>query len=193
MRRRWIYAVAKRLACTHSVKYTPVYATRKRLPYWQTRSLRNDCSSGLRAQVSTQGHHRASLRCTQSLMGGYVHRVRMRIARGRMGARSCTSACRFSAKGIDLEASQFAQGSVGLPSSTSQVSRGDFETMGSTLLEPKLLCRIVWRCSARNRQTLRGSATRNRRFLPGLKAVVSAPETDEHLPGRSTRTAPTRG
>lgn len=48
--------------------------------------------------------------------------------------------------------------------------------MGPSLLEPKLLCRILRRGSVRNRQTIRGGATRRQRFLLVLKGEVSALE-----------------
>jgi hypothetical protein len=48
------------------------------------------------------------------------------------------------------------------------------QDVGTTLLEPKLLCGLVWRGAARDRQTIRGKAERG--FLPALKDGVSARE-----------------
>src|SRR5208282_2566788 len=172
----WIDAEPKRLANKHETDHSLVCDARNRLPNRPTRCLCVDGAFGLRAEVQAQGDHGAGLCGTANVLGSDVQGFRVRAAGDWVRGRSRTLASGVPTEGGAVDARQLAQGGVGEATAIRTSAGSRAQVVGAALLEPELLRGVVWRSTVGDRQTLRGGATRRRRFLPALKGEVSAPE-----------------
>jgi hypothetical protein len=172
---RWIDAKAKALVYQHVLQYTLACDTRKRFSYWQARCLQTTRPLGLRSKVPTKDHLTAGFRCTSRSLGERMHGFRGRACGVRIRARSCPSSRVIPSKSVNISSRQLTERSFLTTTSSCSIARRRTETLGRSFLESKLLCSVMWRCSTRHCQALRGKTTR-RGFLPVLKGEVSAPE-----------------
>jgi hypothetical protein len=168
-------AQAERLVDQHDVMYSLVCAKYKGVSSGETCRPRPECAFGLRAKVSPQGHHCKGVCVALGCLHERVQGLRMRDKGAWIRRRSCPSSDRVSAEGCAVDAGQFAQGSLSEAASCRCIARGAREVVGDALLEPELLCRLLWRRTVKDRAEVRGATTRSG-FIPALNGGVSALE-----------------
>ena len=172
----WVDAEAKGLANDHDHHYMLVYGNVKRLSYGSARCLQPQRPLGLRAEVSQARHLCPRLCCAEAGVGDSVPGLRLRASRGWLRGRPRASAGCLPPEGRVSNAGQFAQGCERSAAAGGAPARGREQTLGRSLLVPFVLCGLVRRSPARNRQALCRIATWREGFLPALNGGVSAPE-----------------
>ena len=172
-----IDAKAKTLANEHGSSLPLVYVAVKRVPNRTPCSFFSHCAFGLRAEIPEKSHLAACLRGAPRSLGNGLCRLRVQTQGGGVRERSRSLARRIPTQSSPLHSGQFPERSLGSNASIDSITRSGREALGRTFLVPFVLCRFVRWGSSRNCQTVRGTTTREPRFLPSLKEGVSARET----------------
>jgi hypothetical protein len=173
----WVDPKSKTLANEHRSSLYLVYATVKRLSNRAPCSFLSHCTLGLRAEIQEASHLAESLRSASRCLDHGMHRLRVRTQGSRLRERPRPPARRLPSQGSALHLGQLPERGLGSNASSGSVARSSREDLGRTFLVPFVLRRFVRRGSPGSCQTVRGTTTREPRFLPSLKGGVSARKT----------------
>jgi hypothetical protein len=158
----------------HVFQYTLVYGKVNRRSQRETCRLQPKRSLGICPKIPKKGDHGQGVLPAPRGMGWRLQGLRVRNSRVWVRVRSRSSSDFIPTQGCAIFPGELPQGGI-IEATTGRKATGSCtENVGESFLEPELLRRVLWWGTTRNSQTIRGGAAR--RFLPGLKAGVSAPE-----------------